>query len=271
MKMKHINNSIVEKGGEKMSNYEAIKALISQTSGQKNTLTIPKIYVELTGDLTTALLLNQIVFYSDKSKRNDGYFYKTYKEWEKEILLTERQVRNSANKLKKTGLIETKVMKANGSPTVHYKLNYDKLVDLILTKCQIRNLQNVRNETDKTSESLTEEYNIRNTTEDIYIREIYEHWNSKGIIKHRKMNAQMKSHINARLKEYSFEELKKAIDNYATVLNDDKYYWTHRWTLNDFMKPGNVARFVDEAEPLINFLDKSKRNSTSRFIEEVNF
>ena len=117
-----------------MSNYEAIKALIAQTSGQKNTLTIPKIYVELTGDLTTALLLNRIVFYSNEFKRNDGFFYKTYKDWEQEILLTERQVRNSANKLKKMGLIETKVMKANGSPTVHYKLDYDKLVDLILTR-----------------------------------------------------------------------------------------------------------------------------------------
>ena len=254
-----------------MSNYEAIKALIVQTSGQKNTLTIPKIYVELTGDLTTALLLNRIAFYSNKSKRNDGFFYKTYKDWEQEILLTERQVRNSANKLKRIGLIETKIMKANGPPTVHYKLNYDKLVDLILTKCQIRNLQNVRNETDKMPESLTEEYNIRNTTEDIYIREIYEYWNSKGIIKHRKMTAQMRSHINARLREYSLDELKKAIDNYATVLSDDKYYWTHKWTLNEFMKPGNVARFVDDAAPLDNFLDRSKRNSESRFIKEVDF
>ena len=106
---------------------------------------------------------------------------------------------------------------------------------------------------------------------DIYIREIYEHWNSKGIIKHRKMTTQMKSHINARLKEYSVEELKKAIDNYATVLNDDKYYWTHRWSLQDFMKPNNVTRFVDEAAPLENFLDKSKKNNTSRVIEEVDF
>lgn len=119
-----------------MSNYEVVKVLIAQMSEPKNTLTIPKIYVELTGDLTTALLLNQIVFYSNESERNDGYFYKTYKEWEEETLLTERQVRNSVNKLKKMGLVETKVMKANGSPTVHYKLDFDKLVDSILTKFQ---------------------------------------------------------------------------------------------------------------------------------------
>src|SRR5690606_33376291 len=137
-----------------MSNYEAIKALIAQTSGQKNILTIPKIYVELTGNFTTALLLNQIVFYSDKSKRDDGYFYKTYKEWEEEVLLTERQVRHSVNKLKKMGLVETKVMKANGSPTVHYKLNYDKLVDLILAKTQNQFLQNVRINSYESSESL---------------------------------------------------------------------------------------------------------------------
>src|SRR5690606_37442417 len=143
-----------------------------------------------------------------------------------------RQVRHSVNKLKKMGIVETKVMKANGSPTVHYKLDYDKLVDLILTKTQNQFLQNVRINSYETSELLTEEYNIRNTTEDIYIREIYEYWNSKGIIKHRKMTAQMRSRINARLREYSLDELKKAIDNYATVLNDENYYWTHRWTLN---------------------------------------
>ena len=61
-------------------------------SGQDNVITVPKIYIEYTGDLTTAVLLNQIVFYSDKSKRKDGFFYKTYKEWEEEICFTKRQV-----------------------------------------------------------------------------------------------------------------------------------------------------------------------------------
>lgn len=214
-----------------MSNYEAIKALIAQTSGQKNTLTIPKIYVELTGDLTTALLLNQIVFYSDKSKRNDGYFYKTYKDWEQEILLTERQIRNSANKLKKMGLIETKVMKANGSPTVHYKLDYDKLVDSILTKCQIRNLQNVRNETDKTSESLTEEYNIRNTTDNKYIVEIVNYLNDVAGKNFKHTTRKTQTLIKARLREgFTVDDFKKVIDIKTKEWKNDK-------KMNQYLRP----------------------------------
>lgn len=119
-----------------MSNYAAIKEILNRISGQQNVFTVPKIYVDYTGDVTTAILLNQIVFLSDKTKRKDGYFYKTYKEWTEEICLTERQVRYSVKKLKKMEILETKVQRANGSPTVHYKLLFDKFIDSILTFCQ---------------------------------------------------------------------------------------------------------------------------------------
>lgn len=143
-----------------MSNYNTIRTIISQMSGQENIVVVPKLFVKLTGDLTTAILLNQIVFYSDKSKRKDNFFYKTYKEWEEEICLTERQVRYSTKKLVSSGYVETALKKANGAPTVHYKLDFDKLLDSILTNCQNGNLHIVGMEPDKMSESLTE-----NTTE----------------------------------------------------------------------------------------------------------
>ncbi|EJP84672.1 hypothetical protein [Bacillus cereus] len=154
-----------------MSNYKAIRTLISQISGQENILVVPKIFIKLTGDLTTATLLNQIVFYSDKSKRTDGYFYKSYKEWEAEICLTKRQVKYSADKLKSVNLIETKTMKANGAPTVHYKLDYDKLLNLIVTNCNDGLLQNVTINSNKTSQTLDSNKmslsitEIENTTE----------------------------------------------------------------------------------------------------------
>jgi hypothetical protein len=157
-----------------MSNYTAIREMLKRTSGQENTFTVPRVYVDYTGDLTTAILLNQIVFLSDKSKRTDGFFYKTYKEWEKEICLTERQVRYSVNKLKAIGIVETKIMKANGSPTVHYKLDYDKFVESILTFCQIPFEQFVSIDTDILSESLTEN-TTENTTEK-YLIEFETFW-----------------------------------------------------------------------------------------------
>lgn len=94
-----------------------------------------------------------------------------------------------------------------------------------------------------------------------YIHNIFYFWNEQEIIKHRKMNQTMRSHINARLQEYSFDELKQAIANYNDILISSDYYWTHKWSLQDFMKPNNVNRFVDEANPKNNF--KSSKNSKS--------
>src|SRR5699024_1279312 len=102
---------------------------------------------------------------------------------------------------------------------------------------------------------------INNT--DIYIRSIFDYWNSKEIIKHRELTQKRKSAINARLKSYSIEELKQAIDNYAEILKNDKYYWTHDWTLEQFMNPSNVERFINESNPFYQFLDKSKKRKNN--------
>lgn len=102
-----------------------------------------------------------------------------------------------------------------------------------------------------------------------YIYTLFSFWNEQRIIKHRKMNQQMKSHINARLQDYSVDELKKAIYNYSIILKSDDYYWTHKWTLQEFMKPNNVTRFVDDADPLNNF--KSNRKSGNQNREVADF
>ncbi|MCG3089161.1 DnaD domain-containing protein [Sporosarcina cyprini] len=147
-----------------MSTYNEIRHILAQVSGHDRVVTIPKMYIELTGNLAEAILLNQIVFYSDKSSRKDGFFYKTHEQWAEEICLSERQVRHATKKLKEKQLIETKLLKANGAPTVHYKLLFDNLVNWILTKRQNGNSPIVSNDTDITSETLTES-TTENTSE----------------------------------------------------------------------------------------------------------
>lgn len=222
-----------------MSNYNTIRTIISQMSGQENIVVVPKLFVKLTGDLTTAILLNQIVFYSDKSKRKDGFFYKTYKEWEEEICLTERQVRYSTKKLVASGYVETALKKANGAPTVHYKLDFDKLLDSILTNCQNGNLHIVGMEPDKMSESLTEN-TTENTTEittlkdntssdqkerskdNVPYEDIVSYLNEKVGKSFKHTTAKTRSLIKARFKDgFTINDFKQVIDiKAAQWLND---------------------------------------------------
>ena len=113
--------------------YTAIKSLV----GQANILTIPREFIDYTGDMKSALLLSQIIYWSDKTKRGDGFIYKTYAEWQEETGLNEYAIRKAANCLKSLGILETEVHKANGSPTVHYRL--------ITSKFSVSFLQNLKN------------------------------------------------------------------------------------------------------------------------------
>ena len=127
-----------------MSNYHNMRALISSFSGQDRMITVPRIYIELVGEYPAAALLNQIVFWSDKSKRKDGFFYKTYKEWEEELALSEYQVRRCVKQLEEKGVVETKLKKANGSPTLHYKLDHKALEHWLLKELKNGNQRNSR-------------------------------------------------------------------------------------------------------------------------------
>ena len=94
-----------------------------------------------------------------------------------------------------------------------------------------------------------------------HIHDLFDHYLSKNIIKHKKITDSMKSEINARLKDYSFEDLKKAIDNYAVVYSSDDYWFTHKYPLADFMKDKGIRNFIDEADPLNNYKkDKSEKD-----------
>ena len=117
-----------------MKNNEIARKLINSLSGQENILTIPKVYLEITGDYQSAILLNQIVFWSDRTKRKDGFFYKSYKDWEQEVLLTQYQVKRATSHLNQLGLVDTKLKRANNAPTIHYKINMEALTEAIINK-----------------------------------------------------------------------------------------------------------------------------------------
>src|SRR5699024_8772118 len=131
-----------------MGNYDDIKNVITTFSGTERHITVQRVYLELLGDFNTAAFLNQLIFWSYKTRRSDGYLYKTYTEWNKKLLLSEYQVRRSVKTLKDRGFIDTKLKRANGSPTLHYKVNMEKLSESILNKLKNRNQTNLSNDSE---------------------------------------------------------------------------------------------------------------------------
>ncbi len=219
-----------------MSNYVELRNILRKMSGQDSVITIPKIYIDFTGDLTTAAILNQLVFYSDKGKRSDGFFYKSYKEWEEETGLTKRQVSYSIGKIKELGLVETKLKKANGSPTIHYKLDYDKLLDSIVTKCHYRLEQNVTIDSDKVSQSLTEnttEITTENnmSTSKIPYKDIIDYLNEKADKRFKHTTANNQKFIKARWNEGN------TLDDFKRVIDIKVSQWKNDKDMNQYLRP----------------------------------
>lgn len=112
----------------KNTNRETVNQLIISISGQANIIAVSTIFVKaFKGDYPSALLLTQIIYWSDKTKRKDGYFYHSYKDWEDELFLSQYQVSRAVKGLKELGLVETKLIKAEGAPTLHYKIHLDAI------------------------------------------------------------------------------------------------------------------------------------------------
>ena len=110
-----------------LSNQKDIFNLIKALAGQANILTIPRAFIKFTGSVEAALLLSQIIYWSDRNPRGK-WFYKSYKDWQDEIGLTKHKVAHAAAILITKKLIKTKVKKANGNPTLHYLFDQEAFV-----------------------------------------------------------------------------------------------------------------------------------------------
>lgn len=108
-------------------------------------------YIDIAGDLIAGTLLSQIMYWfsDDKNGRKrvrvnkDGYYWlaKGRDEWMEEIRISKKQYDNAIEKLRKRGLVETKLYKFNSVPTTHIRPIY----------------KNINSEVDKWKHSLAEE------------------------------------------------------------------------------------------------------------------
>ena len=86
--------------------------------------------------------------------------------------------------------------------------------------------------------------------------EVFNHWNKhKGQFKrggqkfkgHYQLTNEIKKAISQRVRDYSVEDICKAIDNYAKVLTGADYQWSYAWTLYQFLTRHN-PHYRDELQ-----------------------
>lgn len=105
----------------------------------------------LFGGINEAIYWQQIYYWSDKGKRDDGFVYKTKGEIEAETTLTRDQQDRARKNLEKQGYLVTKLIKANGAPTLHYK----PAIGLVENQL-IQSQETHQSEKRETSQSITE-------------------------------------------------------------------------------------------------------------------
>ncbi|WP_338630438.1 helix-turn-helix domain-containing protein [Clostridium baratii] len=112
----------------------------------------------------------------------------------------------------------------------------------------------------KINRGIDEKVKENNTSINIInINNIYSHFNSKNIIKSRKLTSKLEKLIQNKLKDYSEKEIIKAIDNYAMVVSDESYYFDTKWNLEKFLKQSNaMPDFLDDGVKWINYIERTK-------------
>jgi hypothetical protein len=110
---------------------------------------------------------------------------------------------------------------------------------------------------EKVKENNTSNNNtINNTYISKHISEIFETWNKQNIIKHKKLTDKIKRKIKTTLKDYSLNDIVKAILHYKAILDGPQYYWTHKWPLEHFLARG-LDQFIDKS-CFENYRDKAQ-------------
>ena len=147
-----------------------------------------------------------------------------------------RKDRYSASKL--PSFEESQEMTTTGKPSGNHLATNDQpnIIKSSLNKSKPPYIPPYQGETNKQSQE----------------REIFDLWNSLGVIKHRALTGDMTRAIKAASRDFSAAEISQAMKNYAHIVNDEQCYFKYKWTLKDFLNRG-LEKFVDLEVALNNY------------------
>ncbi len=158
----------------KTSNFNRMTDVIKEgTSKNLQLVVVPLELFEYAGETQKAVFLARLIYLSDKGSKPNGFIWKSYPEWKKEIGLSQSQVERIVKDFQKRGILIAKKMMAasgngNASNTWHYKLLMNKFLADFKKFLAVRNQKNLQFEPEETSASITESTNINTTDISLY-------------------------------------------------------------------------------------------------------
>ena len=217
-----------------------------------------------------AILLGAMCGYQKGFKNEE--FYREQEKILEDTSLTLYGLRKALKTLVDLNIIS---YKKKGIPAkFYYKVNGQELYKLLMSRvCENDRSSDVENKRSSDVENnITNNKNNNNNNYNNKYKEIFDHWNSKSIIKHSVLNETILKAIKQSLKEFSLEQIKLYIDRYAQVINNKDYFFNTKWTLAEFLKQKNAMRdFSDEGSKWLNYISfkaKSKTFKAREYTEE---
>jgi hypothetical protein len=105
---------------------------------------------DICGDHSSALLLSQCLYWMQRSRDPEGWFYKSERHWFLELRFRRRKLSNARARLKALGFLEEKIRRT--PPVVHYRVDLNALEQALrkyVPKMQIQYARSARNESDR--------------------------------------------------------------------------------------------------------------------------
>jgi hypothetical protein len=102
-------------------------ALISELAD--NPLTLPPIFVPITGSITAGLLLRQVMYWMKRTKAPGGWFYKRLEEFQEEMCMGEKEFRLARKANESRKFIETE--RRGVPPVVWFRANLGAVLEAI--------------------------------------------------------------------------------------------------------------------------------------------
>jgi addiction module HigA family antidote len=159
--------------------YQSQQDFFAWEAASRDTIDFKTVYVDMADDLMAGLLLSQLVYWhlptkhgTSKmriSKEGNLWVAKARTEWWAETRLKPRQVDRAAKILVKKGLVFTKKWRFNGSPTTHWRINWNAFLPSLKRESERwkKNCNSPKRELQQTKALLTNDETVTSLTETV--------------------------------------------------------------------------------------------------------